>query len=705
MTACLPFSFYVEKKEEEEIPKIYIKYYSYCAKYFDDKVKNKIQDIINNKKPLKLINNEDPFDYIQKWGREYKGNKSSHAHFTYMKTLIHSFSINNYPYKPDELKMIFEFEDGETLNIDYHIIVESVQNLQMLYGSNDFNKEDFDEFVKEEEEKQNKENNINNMNLFELMEKYKIKKGKIKEKKKLLSAIQWDYRTPEEDGIRCKVDDEKKINVIVQENFDLEFSSAIDVMKKCLSEFYKNDYRIIIIESLNHGGSGSLALIFNQLVQIKIQNRVYMATSQKTDMKTRFRIFSLTTFVDLETCKYFNYYDLDKAFDGITNDYSSINETILHKKSNFFDWLDKKYRKQLKDGREQLYKCGNLKKPTDIIIFTDSYSYSATSIFIKSFQNTGGAILVGYNGNPKIGKEYFDASQSASSVINFDFTQTYKNLISMGWTVDGITYLEEFDDDYRSNKSIPREYLLDPVDEIVEIYEPYTDDKLDSFIKEAEIIFDKYNNKGQCNPNNTNLLFDTENCYNFSDEKVAHGGYTCGADGNWDDTNCKKYYCDIGYYYNKVEGKCIRDICANDPDEINIDLTGEYNQTITINKNNNKEYVFYIKNEEYIYFFEASERGYLHYKANDPCINLCAIKYVYSNDNEMHINYYRNVTDDNKEIIIKIFSAPNPKIEIFSSELKYNKEFKYLNVKSVRIYEATVDYITYIQLYDESKQH
>ena len=54
-------------------------------------------------------------------------------------------------------------------------------------------------------------------------------------------------------------------------------------------------------------------------------------------------------------------------------------------------WLNKEYRKKLKDAREELYKYGELKKPTYIIIFTDSYySYSATSVFTKGFQNTGG---------------------------------------------------------------------------------------------------------------------------------------------------------------------------------------------------------------------------------------------------------------------------------------------------------------------------
>ena len=33
----------------------------------------------------------------------------------------------------------------------------------------------------------------------------------------------------------------------------------------------------------------------------------------------------------------------------------------------------------------------HLKKPTEILIFTDSYSFSTTSYFIKGLQETGGA--------------------------------------------------------------------------------------------------------------------------------------------------------------------------------------------------------------------------------------------------------------------------------------------------------------------------
>ena len=55
------------------------------------------------------------------------------------------------------------------------------------------------------------------------------------------------------------------------------------------------------------------------------------------------------------------------------------------------DPLKKIYRLALKEYREEILKQKNIhiKKPTDIIIFTDSLSFSATSGLIKGFQNTG----------------------------------------------------------------------------------------------------------------------------------------------------------------------------------------------------------------------------------------------------------------------------------------------------------------------------
>ena len=76
---------------------------------------------------------------------------------------------------------------------------------------------------------------------------------------------------------------------------------------------------------------------------------------------------------------------------------------------------------------KRIFILQTLKIPSDIIIFTDSYCFSACSELIKPFQNTGGAIIVGFNGNPKIrGTDEFDGSQSSSSVKEFKSEEYYE---------------------------------------------------------------------------------------------------------------------------------------------------------------------------------------------------------------------------------------------------------------------------------------
>ena len=56
---------------------------------------------------------------------------------------------------------------------------------------------------------------------------------------------------------------------------------------------------------------------------------------------------------------------------------------------------DPKILKTQKEQRKKLYEKNHLKKPTDIILFTDFFSYSGTSFLIKGLQETGGTISVG----------------------------------------------------------------------------------------------------------------------------------------------------------------------------------------------------------------------------------------------------------------------------------------------------------------------
>ena len=706
ITACLPFKFYVDKDSNNEA-KMYIQYYDDCAAYYNDEERNYIKEKSDKKVALKYINNENPFDYIQRWGRIYRGNKSPHAHFTLMKTLIYAFYIRLYPYTPEELSMIFEFETDTTqndiINLDYFIFIPNVQNMKLYHNFNNFEKNEFDKFF-ETELKKNKDN-VLEPNIFEMIHKFKVLKGIIKETPKPKSTIiEWKYQTPEENGIKCRVDEENKVNIFVQESFSIDDEIAQEVMYNCTKEFYQNDYRIIGIQNRDGGGWAHLCLIFHQLVQIKTQDRAFKA-SKVTDFFKRHVLDDYEGYVNVNTCKPFN--NIDELFTEVVDDFSTKDKELLHHRSQVFNYIDKDTRKRLQNNRIEFESFGHLKKPTDIIIYTDSFSYSATSSFIKGFQYTGGAIVVGFNGNPYISKEQFDGSQSPASVTAFDDSDEYKNLDKLGIVVSGITFAETYDDYYIQNNPLPREYLLDEVDERVDIYEPYTDDKYQLFINKAQEIFKKYNEDGSCNVKNKKLLLDPNNgvnCYVFPDDEFAHGGYLCGDDGKWTNT-CQKYYCDIGYYYNQYKGKCERDICANDPGEKDIYLNGEYSESIVISNENNTEYIFHINNSDYTYFFE-SERGsgYIHYGYNKSCPNLCIVQHGSPiHDNKVYLNYYRNATEQN--VVVRISSTRDYKGVINSiktTDFQLNSIESIKRSKSIYIFESFYNYILYTETIDKS---
>jgi len=92
-------------------------------------------------------------------------------------------------------------------------------------------------------------------------------------------------------------------------------------------------------------------------------------------------------------------------------------------------------------------------------------------------QNEGGAITVGFNGNPTF-NDSFDASQSPSPVNDFSSTKEYENLKSLGIIIEGITFGETFEEDYNRGNPIPREYKYDPVDERSNIYDAYSSEGL-----------------------------------------------------------------------------------------------------------------------------------------------------------------------------------------------------------------------------------
>ena len=99
------------------------------------------------------------------------------------------------------------------------------------------------------------------------------------------------------------------------------------------------------------------------------------------------------------------------------------------------------------------------------------------------------------------------------------------NLKKYGILVYGITFAETFNDSYvnKNVTPIPREYLINPIDERSNIYGKYSDNRYDEFINEAKRIFKKY--ETECNIDNKNMVFLNDSC-KFDDKKKI-GGFKC----------------------------------------------------------------------------------------------------------------------------------------------------------------------------------
>jgi hypothetical protein len=122
----------------------------------------------------------------------------------------------------------------------------------------------------------------------------------------------------------------------------------------------------------------------SQLLLVKSLNKEYVAYKQNDALKGNYESYPYM-FYDVETGKTFATFE--DFINGTTDNYSTPYQTILHNKTNIIDFMNVESRLRLKEIREQFINLGKTKKPTDIIIFTDSFAYSATSVFIKYLQN------------------------------------------------------------------------------------------------------------------------------------------------------------------------------------------------------------------------------------------------------------------------------------------------------------------------------
>ena len=511
--------------------------------------------------PISKINGKDPFDYITEFGGSYEKFKSPQGTFRFKmfeQQIPRPRNFFDYPLPPEEFcNFTVEYQNGDKFTTDF--VVYSNYNLTQNSFNNDI--KSFAENIRKKKEANATEifRDILTFGSERLYEK--IYGNEKNTKSSFAESMNWDYKYSDE--IACKADDEKRINIYAILSFgSFSFSGYINTITQCTKLFDGNIYPIMVVSIMNGGGLIDNSHYLIETVSPRTTVNIYAAFRNKGLFKdTTYGNLIVSTMLDIDSCESISYKALKKMSKKI--DYgNSVSDEIL---GPIF-LSGRSIRRDAKYLKDQLV---NPRKPTDIIVFTDGFSYSATSLFLKFLQYYGGAITVGYYPNPNLENVPYDSGLSPSSILSQDA------LVSL--EASGINNLKKYNYSFvitgsqtfytPNDFNHPLEYEVTPVDERVNVYISDTSDSYERmnnkenyevFIEHALAIVNKY--KTQCNKNNKKLLYITEDCDGQFENSYTHGGYVCGDNGYWTKT-CVASYCDFGYVFDHTKKKCVVDAC------------------------------------------------------------------------------------------------------------------------------------------------
>jgi len=212
------------------------------------------------------------------------------------------------------------------------------------------------------------------------------------------------------------------------------------------------------------------------------------------------------------------------------------------------------YRENLQDIYLECALHDNIRKPTDIVVATDGFCFSACSIFVYNCLRTGSAIVSGY-GATHPGDTRFVAAQCPSSVIPpgelFDELADNQKY--------GLNFQATFFESYTissKNSVTPGDFEIWRIDKHTGFNESVGIDIRDMvpYLKAVQVEYQE-----SCNPHNQRLFL-VDNC-TVEDPNARDTGHPCGENGQWDKTQCKIFTCAMGYYVDFDNNTCVESIC------------------------------------------------------------------------------------------------------------------------------------------------
>ena len=539
-------------------------------------------DYLDNPVKVVSINGQDPFDYFLNF-RKITSTKNLHGTYSYIMQDTNYLFLDMIPFN-------FTDENMKQLNIEFDDEDQTIINTKYIIES------DIDIYAEEDGgiTERRHLNNLyayftRNINDYSNKDKYSFKDKRQRIKKRFKARLNdyqvgWDvkYNEGEEDLFRCHADSDNNVNVYYVHSFTaFEVSKYIEAIKACVELFDDNSNPIIVINDLNNGGAVVLAQIFLGVLSPLMPINKFKGRFRITDSfinNDEISQYIKTNFTNIYNCE-------SASYDYLINGEKTTNYSNNEKLSEIFYLTNSTIQEEIEKIRKTMK---NKRKPTEILVLTDGYSFSAASLYIKYLQKQGGAVVVGYSGN-SYDDSIFDASQSPSPIFTHDILKIFNP--------EEITNLEEFGIEmefagiqtfYELNgTNVPLEYEVNPIDDRLDFHLNYNgnDDNYLTILESAIFLLQNLDNI--CYNNNKKIVKISENCDGQFGNEFTHGGYLCSDDGHWTE-ECVPTYCDIGYIFDETNKICVKDICSsiNDDEQEEENEENEENEIIEEEKEN-----------------------------------------------------------------------------------------------------------------------
>ena len=191
-------------------------------------------------------------------------------------------------------------------------------------------------------------------------------------------------------------------------------------------------------------------------------------------------------------------------------------------------------------------------------------------------------------------------------------------------------------------------------------------------------IHKKLNEEKLCNSKNDKLLLHSDKCKKISNS-YTHGGYKCGKNNTWDESNCVPYYCDIGYYFDQKQKKCIEN-CKFDNEKSFFIYEDNFNKTFDIKKNTKYNFIFpFSLQKQYLIIADYD---------NQPKPAIIYIEKIF----EQNFDYKLHIEEINTTLKLLNLNEQNSRYSSIKSE------------ESLIFLENSKDYILYLDsIYKNSK--